>query len=252
MPRFPITNSRFHSTLKSVTRHRRPLDRFISHIPSTDKVSSFQSSPRATARHIRRFSSGWDGHGTDLLNDSLAHSTATGTLRIGIPKIILHAHGPSGFDVGNAIKNMDHARSTSRRSSSSSVNDDDNDDSIHDYSSSRGIVHFTGSILCFPTACFMWKNVSSPKDITVESLAPFALVEPSMEYLFLGSSVPIPPSLIQSLKQQMGKDIVLEAMDLHTAMGTFNVLNGEDRLVGAALILPPQSSSSSLLSSPPL
>ena len=156
----------------------------------------------------------WDGHGTDLLSDSLAHNA-------GVPKIILHAHGRSGFDVSNTVRNMDPTDQELLRS--------------------NGIVHMAGSILALPSACYMW-NVRDPSDVTIESLAPILLHRPKLDYLFLGcEGGHIPQTIIQDLRKELSADIngmVIEPMDLPNAMGTFNVLNGEDRLVGAALILP--------------
>lgn len=168
---------------------------------------------RFIVRNVRHFS--WDGHGTDLLSDSLAHN-------FGAPKIILHAHGNSGFDVGNVVKNMDP--------------------SDPELLKTKGIVHMAGSILAFPTACYMW-NVRDPQEITMEKLAPLRLLRPKLEYLFIGSSSPIPMSIIEALKQELTDEqssIVIEPMNLRNAMGSFNVLNGEDRMVAAALILPPR------------
>jgi uncharacterized protein len=198
----------------------------------------------------------WQGHGTDLLSDSLAHSQG------GVPKIILHAHGSTGFDVVNMIKNMDPTDQELQKSG--------------------GIVHMAGSIIAFPGACFLW-NVRSPQDITPESLAPVQLYRPKLEYLFLGSVEPIAPSVIQLLRQGLAAEnsgMVIEPMDLVSttrwickscecilrfacsngcnsgyryvrwtlqanAMGTFNILNGEDRRVGTALILPVNESTDS-------
>ena len=169
------------------------------------------TSTRIILRNIRHFS--WDGHGTDLLSDSLAHN-------FGAPKIILHAHGNSGFDVGNVVKNMDP--------------------SDQEILKTKGIVHMAGSILAFPSACYMW-NVRDPQDITIEKLAPLRILRPKLEYFFIGSSSPIPLSIIEALKRELADEqssIVIEPMTLRNAMGSFNVLNGEDRMVAAALILP--------------
>jgi len=158
--------------------------------------------------------SSWEGHGTDLLNDSLAHND-------GVPKIILKGYSPSGFDVLNMIKNKDPT-----------------DESLQQ---TGGIVHCAGSIIALPSACFLWK-VRDPKDLTVESLAPILLHRPKLEYLFLGSKEPLPQELIKSIRDELRKDapgLVVEALDVSNAMGTFNVLNGEDRRVAAAFILPP-------------
>lgn len=169
-------------------------------------------SVRLTSILHRHFSS-WDGHGTDLLSDSLAHN-------YGAPKIILHAHGKTGFDVSNLVKNMDPT-------------DEDN-------LKSEGVVHMAGSIIALPSACYMW-NVRDTSEITIESLAPLRLYRPKLEYLFIGTPSGMPPALLEKIRQELTADdssMVIEPMDLANAMGTFNVLNGEDRMAAAALILP--------------
>ena len=197
---------------------------------------------------VRCFS--WEGHGTDLLSDSLAHNYGT-------PKLILQGHSSTGFDIQNSIKNMDPEDQELQKS--------------------KGVVHMAGSILAFPGACFMW-NVRKPEDLTVESLGIARLHRPKLEYLFIGSAVQIHPSVIEQLRRELAAEnsgLVIEPMDLVStgrkdrenvvssdvvyrlssppltsvfwgiavtrqanAMGTFNILNGEDRMVAAALILP--------------
>lgn len=177
------------------------------------KSQALHSIRRPWRRQFHRvFSSGWDGHGTDLLSDSLAHN-------FGAPKIILQAHGNSGFDVGNSVRNMDPADQEIRKS--------------------KGLVHFHGSILALPDACFLW-DVNCPSQITIEKLAPLRLMRPKLEYFFIGCSSGVPPSVVDNIRKALAKeryDLVVEPMDLANAMGTFNVLNGEDRRVAAALIL---------------
>lgn len=184
-----------------------------------DRALSSQLSSLSSSS--KRFFS-WDGHGTDLLSDSLAHN-------YGVPKIILSGHSDSGFDVVNMVKNKDTTGDEALKATG-------------------GIVHCAGSLLAFPGACYLW-NVRSVQDLTVESLAPVFLYRPSLEYLFLGSSQPIPPQTVQNIRDALQKandamgnssKIVVEAMDLTNALGTFNILNGEDRRAAAALILPPE------------
>jgi uncharacterized protein len=94
--------------------------------------------------------------------------------------------------------------------------------------------------LAFPSSCFLW-NVRRNADLTFESIAPVLLYRPKLEYLFLGSSESIPPQTVQTIRnalQEEGIKMVVEPMDLTNAMGTFNILNGEDRMVAVALILP--------------
>ena len=158
--------------------------------PNSPRLLSKPSSIRFLIRHpssIRSFS--WDGHGTDLLSESLAHN-------YGVPKVILHGHSSTGFDVVNLIKNMDPTDSQVQQS--------------------RGIVHMAGSILAFPGAAFMW-NVRSPDELTLETLAPTQLYRPKLEYLFLGSAQAIHPSVVEKLRQGMAEEnsnIVIEPMDL--------------------------------------
>jgi uncharacterized protein len=143
----------------------------------------------STVRHL----SNWKGHGTDLLSDSLADSSGGQP----VPKIVLTAHGATGYDVLNLVKNMDPT-----------------DDSMNE---TGGVVHMTGSVLAFPSACFLW-NVRKPSDLTIESLMPIILHRPALEYLFIGSKHPVPPQTIIQIKQafvKMGADrIVVEQMDV--------------------------------------
>jgi uncharacterized protein len=145
-----------------------------------------------------RHHSSWQGHGTDLLGDSLAHTGGQA-----VPKIVLSAYGATGYDVVNLVKNMDPT-----------------DDSMNE---TGGVVHMAGSILAFPGACFLW-NVRKPSDLTVESLMPIILHRPALEYLFLGSKHPVPPKTILQIKQafvEMGADrIVVEQMDVVSVENT--------------------------------
>lgn len=188
-----------------------------------------QPAPSATScvatATVVSFSS-WQGHGTDLLGDSLAHN-------YGVPKLILKGHSASGFDIVNMVKNMDLSDDALRKSG--------------------GVVHCTGSLLVFPDACYLW-SVRSQSELTVESLAATLLYRPSLEYLFIGSAQPISPQLTQTIREGLNaqrqalspisstsarsNNLVVEPMDLTNAMGTFNILNGEDRRVAAAMILP--------------
>jgi uncharacterized protein len=116
----------------------------------------------------------------------------------GVPKIILQAHGLSGFDVVNLVKNMDPSDQQLQKSG--------------------GIVHMGGSILVFPEACFLW-NVRSVEDLSLASLAPVQLYRPKLEYLFLGSDQPITPTQMQQLRQELAVEdsdsgLVMESMDL--------------------------------------
>ena len=111
------------------------------------------------------------------------------------------------------------------------------EDEEDDASERPQILHMNGSILVFPHSCFLWK-VSEPKDVTLESLAAVILHEPDIEFLFIGSDKPLPPRELNRIKREMRKrDMVVEQLDVTNAMGTFNILNGEDRRVAVALVL---------------
>ena len=102
-----------------------------------------------------------------------------------------------------------------------------------------GVVHMNGSILVFPYGCFLWK-VDKPSDVTVESLVPPLLLHrPTLEYMFIGSDVKIAPSQMLDIQRALEKhtNAVVEQMSVANAMGTFNILNAEDRQVAVALLL---------------
>mmetsp|Transcript_37351 Transcript_37351/g.42695 ORF Transcript_37351/g.42695 Transcript_37351/m.42695 type:complete len:193 (-) Transcript_37351:284-862(-) len=162
--------------------------------------------------HILKISfSGW-GKGQDLLADVIDSTDK--------PKVILDGYSTTGFDVINIIE----------KKFKDKEKDEDSADS--------GAVHMTGSILAFPHACFLWK-IDSIQDVTMDSLSPTILHRPKLTYVFIGSDNPMDPHKLVTLKNQMREKagIVLEQLSIRDAMGTFNILNGEDRVVGAALIL---------------
>ena len=130
------------------------------------------------------------------------------------PKIVLEAYAPTGFDVSNMIQKVDEELDVE-----------------------RGEVHMTGSILAMNRACFLWNHIASSSDVTYESLSPILVYRPKIKYLFIGCNTPIPqlPDIKRRLKEEA--DIVAEQLTIHNAMGTFNILNGEDRSVAAALVL---------------
>ena len=94
-----------------------------------------------------------------------------------------------------------------------------------------------GSIIAFPFGAFLW-NISGPDDVTLESLAPVILHRPKLEYLFIGCNEPIDQGQIARIQAAI-PGIVVEKMMISNAMGTFNILNAEDRPVCAALVLDP-------------
>eukprot|EP00980_Cylindrotheca_fusiformis_P017618 scaffold5517_cov135-Cylindrotheca_fusiformis.AAC.48 len=163
---------------------------------------------------LRSFS--WQGHGTDLLSDSLSHNG------YGIPKVVLHGHSQTGFDCNKILKKID-------------MNDKSLDKSM-------GIVHLNGSILCFPNACYMW-NVPNVGDLTIESLSPVTLCRPKLEYLFLGSNETIHPNIVKKIRDAMTAECLKGSRPAHiwfigpNSVSPQSTTTGEDRMVCAALIL---------------
>ena len=89
----------------------------------------------------------------------------------------------------------------------------------------------------FPHGCFLW-NVTTPGEVTLESLAPILLHQPSIEMLFLGCSGAIPAAELNRIRLALQeRNIVLEKMRVADCIGHFNILNAEDRQVAAALVL---------------
>ncbi|KAL7443413.1 hypothetical protein ACHAXM_012074 [Skeletonema potamos] len=149
--------------------------------------------------------------GTDLLADSLAHGPRR--------KIILESYAPSGVDVKGYVQ---------------VGNQPEDDDGSPEEDK---VVHMNGSIVAFSDACFLM-NIKTPEQVTLESLSVVKLYKPSVEYLFIGCARPVPPSEMNKIKSEFRKkDVVVEQMDIMNCIGTFNILNGEDRRVACVLVI---------------
>mmetsp|Transcript_25487 Transcript_25487/g.31397 ORF Transcript_25487/g.31397 Transcript_25487/m.31397 type:complete len:211 (-) Transcript_25487:201-833(-) len=170
-----------------------------------------------TIKSKKQFSTISRGH--DFLAESLAHGSKR--------KIILDSYYPNtGIDVLGMIEYDDLEEENGGRAG-------DEDKPQH--------VLMNSSIIALPHSCFLW-DVSTPKEVTLESLAIIRLIKPSIEYLFIGCDIPLPPRELNRIKKEMkNNDIVVEQLDVVNAMGTFNILNGEDRRVAVALIVDVQN-----------
>jgi uncharacterized protein len=183
---------------------------------------------------------------------SLLHATTTP------PKIVLHGYGPTGFDVMNALKNVQQSPTndgTTGTINPAAASPAQGRSAGARSSAGDGILHLNGSILAFPRACFLW-NVRDARHITLASLSPVLLHQKpaKIAYLFIGvnpnsvtgssggdaTDARIRPSFqhIQNVLYRQ-HNVVVEVMDLLNAIGTFNVLNAEDRMVAAALLMDP-------------
>lgn len=95
-----------------------------------------------------------------------------------------------------------------------------------------------GSILIVPEGVFSWP-VASMAEVTAESLAPVLDAAPGIGFLLLGtgtSQIFPDPALRQAFAEA---HLGLDAMDTGAACRTYNVLLGEERVFGAALIAMP-------------
>mmetsp|Transcript_5446 Transcript_5446/g.10376 ORF Transcript_5446/g.10376 Transcript_5446/m.10376 type:complete len:210 (-) Transcript_5446:1796-2425(-) len=164
--------------------------------------------------------------GQDLLADSLSFGAK--------PKIILDSFYPNtGIDVHGML---DFMRSPSDASSEGQQQQQQKYDEERDKNVNNTLL-MNGSIIAFPHICYLWKP-SSAKEVTLESLSIVSLCKPSVEFLFIGCDTPLPPRELNRIKTEMRKkQIVVEQMNVMNAMGTFNVLNGEDRRIAAAIVV---------------
>lgn len=154
--------------------------------------------------------------GTDLLADSLAHGSRR--------KIILESYGPSGVDLKGLVQVGDVPEE-------------------EDVAGDDRVIHMNGSIVAFSDASFLW-TPTTPEEVTLESLSVVRLYRPTVEYLFIGCDKPLPPRELNKIKKEFRKkDIVVEQMDIMNVMGTFNILNGEDRRVACVLVIDPTDES---------
>ncbi|KAL2091584.1 hypothetical protein ACEWY4_013847 [Coilia grayii] len=97
-----------------------------------------------------------------------------------------------------------------------------------------------GPCAVIPPAILQW-NVGSHKDITIESLALFYMLEPRIEVLVLGTGgrmERLDPEVLAFLKK---KGIAVEVQATEHACATFNFLSSERRITAAGLIPPPVS-----------
>ena len=92
-----------------------------------------------------------------------------------------------------------------------------------------------GSMLCLPTGMHKW-DVASSAEITLESLQPVLDAADQIDVLLVGLGKDIagfPKSIREALRE---RKIIVEAIATGGAVRTYNILLGEDRAVGAALI----------------
>lgn len=92
-----------------------------------------------------------------------------------------------------------------------------------------------GSLLCLPSGIWAWPP-SAPVDITAESLAKVFTEDADIGHFLIGAGNArwaMPMALMRLFSEH---HIVVEVMRTGDAANTFNILLGEGRRVGAALI----------------
>lgn len=97
-----------------------------------------------------------------------------------------------------------------------------------------GVSH-RGSLLCLPSGMLAWP-VTTPSEITLESLAPVFAAADDIDVLLIGIGpdiAAIPRQLREALRE---RGVIVEAVNTGSAIRTYNVLLAEERAVAAALI----------------
>jgi uncharacterized protein len=92
-----------------------------------------------------------------------------------------------------------------------------------------------GALLCLPTGMHRWE-AGSPAEITLESLKPVFDAAADLDVLLVGLGKDI-VGLDRSIREALrAEGIIVEAIATGGAVRTYNILLGEKRAVGAALI----------------
>ena len=156
----------------------------------------------------------------DLLAGSLSHQDAYQRR----PKIVLDAYSSTGFDVLNLL-HLPHSSGANggdglTQTSSNQTKEQDVHNDNDDVRNSTNSVHMKGSIIVFPYSCFLW-NVTS--NVTLESLAVVALHKPPIQYLFIGSEIPLVNTEFIKIQKyfKLQFNIIVERMDVVC----FNILS---------------------------
>ncbi len=92
-----------------------------------------------------------------------------------------------------------------------------------------------GSLLCLPTGMHKW-NATTAADITLENLQPVFDAAERIDVLLVGLGKDIAGFSKPIREALRARNIIVEAVATGGAVRTYNILLGEDRAVGAALI----------------
>jgi uncharacterized protein len=92
-----------------------------------------------------------------------------------------------------------------------------------------------GSVLCLPSGMHAWE-ATTPAEITMDNLAPVFAAADQLDVLMVGLGADVTgfdPAIRAALRE---RGIIVEAIGTGGAVRTYNILMGESRAVGAALI----------------
>jgi uncharacterized protein len=92
-----------------------------------------------------------------------------------------------------------------------------------------------GSLLCLPTGMHAWE-ATSPSTITLENLQPVFDAADQIDVLLVGLGKDIAGFDRATREALRERNIIVEAIATGGAVRTYNILLGESRAVGAALI----------------
>jgi uncharacterized protein len=92
-----------------------------------------------------------------------------------------------------------------------------------------------GSILCLPSGVYAWQP-AAPSEIETAALAPVLAERGALDLLLLGTGRRSQPLGAEVRRAFDAAGVALEVMDTGAACRTYNVLLGEGRPVGAALL----------------
>jgi uncharacterized protein len=92
-----------------------------------------------------------------------------------------------------------------------------------------------GSLMCLPTGMHKW-DVSVPADISLDNLRPVFDAADQIDVLLVGLGKDV-AGFDKSIRERLReRHIIVEAIATGGAVRTYNILLGESRAVGAALI----------------
>lgn len=92
-----------------------------------------------------------------------------------------------------------------------------------------------GSLLCLPTGMHAWE-AKSPVEITLANLEPVFAAADQIDVLLVGLGTDV-SGFDKSIRQALrDRHVIVEAIATGGAVRTYNILLGEKRAVGAALI----------------